>query len=105
MLRFHPVASSASTKLGKSSNRYVKHVCFQVRAVALRDQGTLNQRGSTELGPPFGDPPAAFGFIRVRHARNDSKVGQFTLVGKVANVPDDRPQDTASPFLLRELFV
>src|SRR3990172_268397 len=40
-------------------------VALQIRAVALRNQGTLHQRGPTQLGPAFGDPSRMFGFVRV----------------------------------------
>src|SRR5712691_3801695 len=50
-------------------------VSFQIRAVALRDQGALDQRSSAELGPAFGDPPAVLGFIGIgqRAERSRSK--------------------------------
>jgi len=57
----------------------------------------LNQSGSTQLRPAFGNPAAVFGFVGVGNSRNDPEVrSQVSFFGEIMNVTDDRQQDAAA---------
>lgn len=67
----------------------------QIIAITNRNQRTLHQCRSAQLGSSFRNPSTAFSLVRVRYSGHNAKVStQLRLISKIIDITNSRQQNS-----------